>query len=291
MQAHAQSLSGRDLVGRPPDEALPLLLETYGGRLFGLSLKLCGHPEDAEDLVQEIFLIALRKWHQFNGEAHPTTWLYTIAARACARRRRKRAGEPRTIDSLTELLPSAEARIPNLEIAGNPLDQQLQREAREGVDRAIASLPTHFRLPLVLKEIVELSIAEIAAILGLKEATVKTRVHRGRLLLRRELSRVLPTQEAPPPDHSRQMCLDLLKAKQESLDRGVPFGVHQEDLCLRCQALFATLDLTKETCRSLGRGELPTRLREVLAKAFAESASSDAGKPRHRQDNLRLATG
>lgn len=268
-------LDGPDgLAGQPAQVALPQLLEEHGGRLFRLGLKLCGHAEDAEDLVQEIFLIALRKWHQFNGEAQPTTWLYTIAARACQRRRRKRAGEPRTIESLSELLPGAEDRIPDLAVVGSPLSDQLRRETREAVERAIADLPVHFRMPLVLKEIVELPIAEVAAILGLKEATVKTRVHRGRLLLRRALSSALPQQDAPPPDHSRQMCLDLLAAKQESLDRGVPFRVAPEDLCLRCQAMFGTLDLTRETCELLGRGEMPGALREALSEAFAHAEGS-----------------
>ncbi len=267
------------LAQLPAEEALPLLLKKHGGRLYGLSLKLCGHVEDAEDLVQEIFLIALRKWGQFKGQSSPTTWLYTIAARACKRRRRRRAGEPGNIESLSELLPSAEKRIPDLIVLSQPLDEQLRREAREAVEQGIAALPESFRMPLVLKEIVELPMADIAAILGLKEATVKTRVHRGRLLLRRELSRTLPLQTAPPPDHSRQMCLDLLHAKQESLDRQVPFRVPDEELCLRCQAMFATLDLTKETCRMLGRDEIPEALLETLRATFANSATVAADSP------------
>ena len=265
------------LAAQPAEIALPRLLDEHGGRLYHLALKLCGHPEDAEDLVQEIFLIAWRKWDQFQGESEPTTWLYTIAARACGRRRRKRAGEPRTIESLSELLPSAEEQIPDLAVVSGPLDDQLRREARAAVERAIASLPEHFRMPLVLKEIVELPIAQVAAILGLKEATVKTRVHRGRLLLRRELARTLPHHDAPPADPSRRLCLDLLQAKQESLDRGVPFAVPQDELCMRCRSMFATLDLTREACELIGRGELPAALRDTLTAAFETRAAASEG--------------
>lgn len=261
------------LAVEPAEIALPRLLEEHGGRLYGLALKLCGHDADAEELVQDVFLIAWRKWQQFKGESSPTTWLYTIAARACTRRRRKRAGEPRTIESLSELLPAAEDRIPDLATLAGPLDDQLRRETREAVEIAIAGLPLNFRMPLVLKEIVELPIAEVAAILGLKEATVKTRIHRGRLALRRELARKLPRRDAPPPDHSRQMCLDLLQAKQESLDRGVPFRVQPQDLCLRCRAMFASLDLTRDVCRTLGRNEMPAELRETLHAAFTTPSS------------------
>lgn len=256
------------LADLPREQALPHLLDEEGGRLYRLSLKLCGHPEDAEDLVQEIFLIAFRKWDQFKGDAKPLTWLYTIAARACGRRRRKKAGEPTEMESLSELLPTGEAQIPDVKAGDGPLDDQLQREAQEAVERGIAALPMKFRMPLVLKEIVELPIAEVAAILGLKEATVKTRVHRARLLLRRELARTLPKKDAPPPDHSRQMCLDLLKAKQEALDRGVPFRVPPQELCMRCQAMFSTLDLTHEVCEVLGQGKMPESLRQTLTEAF-----------------------
>lgn len=262
---------GAGLAHQPADIALPHLLDEHGGRLHRLALKLCGHPEDAEDLVQEIFLIAWRKWHQFQGDSSPVTWLYTIAARACQRRRRKKSGEPQTIGSLSELLPNPDDQIPDPATFEGPLDTQLRREAQEAVEAAVARLPMHFRMPLVLKEIVELPIADIAAILGLKPATVKTRVHRGRLLLRRELAERLPHREAPPPDHPRQMCLDLLRAKQESLDRGVPFDVPQEELCLRCRALFETLDLAHDTCARLGRGEIPPALRQRLLETF-ESA-------------------
>lgn len=272
--------SKSSLAGQPAAVALPQLLEEHGGRLYRLGLKLCGHPQDAEDLVQEIFLIVLRKWHQFQGQSQPTTWLYTIAARACRRRQRKRSGEPRTIESLTQLLPNAEDRIPDMAALEGPLGDQLRREAREAVERGLASLPLHFRMPLVLKEIVELPIVEIAAILGLKEATVKTRIHRGRLLLRRELSRTLPQRDAAPPDHSRQMCLDLLRAKQEALDRKVPFRVPSENLCDRCQAMFATLDLTHGACEAIGRGEMPAALRAELTRAFETSLSAAGASSR-----------
>lgn len=260
-----------ELATLSAEEALPRLLDEHGGQLYRLSLKLCGHPQDAEDLLQDIFLIAWKKWHQLDGRAHPTTWLYRIAARACARRRRRRAGEPTHIESLSDLLPQGDATIPDLGTLVSPLDEHLQRESQAAVEKAIASLPMHFRMPLVLKEIVELPMADIAAILDLKVATVKTRVHRGRLLLRRALAEVLPQQQAPPPDHPRQMCLDLLQAKQEALDRGVPFDVPQEDLCLRCRSLFATLDLGHGICESLRQGDLPPRLRQTLAESF-ESA-------------------
>lgn len=249
----------------PADAALPRLLEEHGPKIYNLGLRLCGSPAEAEDLVQETFLQAFRKWDQFEQRSEPSTWLYTIAARACRRRHRKRSGEPSRLESLTELLPSGEAEVPDLSVLDEgPFAERLRGEAREAIDRALPGLPLAFRLPLVLKEIAELSMAEVASVLGLKEATVKTRVHRARLALRRELARSLPRRPAPPPDHSRQVCLDLLYAKQEALDRGVELPVSAGELCDRCRALFATLDLGQDVCRAIGQGEIPPRLRDLL---------------------------
>lgn len=249
----------------PRDQALERLMDEEGGRMYGLGMKLCGSSEEAEDLVQETFLQAFRKWDQFEGRSAPSSWLYTIAARICQRRNRLRSGEPTKVQSLSELLPSGQPMVAEIPSSvESQLDEQLRREARERVDLALANLPIHLRLPLLLKDITELSLSQIADILGLKEATVKTRVHRARLALRKELADSLPQREAPPPDHSQKVCLDLLSAKQEALDRGVEFPVPPDELCSRCQSVMSTLDLTFDACRQLNLDSLPESLRQSI---------------------------
>jgi len=253
------------LAAESRDLALERLMEQEGGRMYGLGMKLCGNSEEAEDLVQETFLQAFRKWDQFEGRSAPSSWLYTIAARICQRRNRLRSGEPARVESLSELLPSGQPMVATIPSSDeSQLDEQLRREAHERVDRALAELPIHLRLPLLLKDITELSLSQIADILGLKEATVKTRVHRARLALRKEMADGLPQREAPPPDHSRKVCLDLLSAKQEALDRGVEFPVPADELCSRCRSLMSTLDLTFDACRQLDLDQLPESLRQSI---------------------------
>jgi RNA polymerase sigma-70 factor (ECF subfamily) len=260
-------------AGRPAEEAIADLVERHGGRLYGVGLRLCGSPEEAQDLVQETFLSAFRHWHQFQGDARPTTWLYTIAKRACIRRQRKRSGEPVALEPLSALLPRPGEGIPELSVGeAGPLRDRLRREAEAIVERALPELPLSFRLPLVLADIAELSTAEVAEVLGLKEATVKTRVHRARLKLRKAIAAALPGRPAEPPDHPRRVCLDLLRAKQEALDRGVPFPYSDAALCSRCRALFATLDLGQEACRALGRGEPPAGVRQAIRREAARRA-------------------
>ena len=245
------------------DTDFAAVAETTAPRLFRAAMRMCRNQADAEDLVQETLLQGFRKWPQFEGRSNPSTWLYTIAARLCQRRHRRRAGEPARLESLSDLLPSPHDAIPALGPEDNPLDEHVRREAERVVGEALAALPGPFLLPLVLADIAELSIPEIAQILGLKEATVKTRIHRARLKVRRVLLARLPSRTAPPPDHDRQVCLDLLRAKQEALDRHAAFPFSSDALCVRCQSLFATLDLGREVCAGLG-GELPPSLRALI---------------------------
>lgn len=262
-----------DLNEKPAETAIPLLLEAHGGRIYGLGLRLCGNPQDAEDLVQETFLRAFRHWHQFEGRSEVSTWLYAIAARTCRRMQRRRAGQPARVESLSELLPSGEPTVPDVGTGSeSQLDEQVRREAKETVESAIATLPPTFRMPLVLKEIADFSLAEIGAVLNIKEATAKTRVHRGRLMLRKALAERLPRRYAPPPDHSRRVCLDLLHLKQEALDRGAPFPLPPGELCERCKATFATLDLAHGLCLDLGRGRLPEEVRRLILERLDKAA-------------------
>ena len=269
--------------GRPPTEDFAAVAEDVAPRLFRMALRMCGNREDAEDLVQDTLLQAFRKWRQFEGRSSASTWLYTIAARQCQRRHRRRAGEPKHIQSLSELMPSPSDPLLALSAEGDgPLDAHIRHEAEITVSAAVATLPPHFRLPLVLADIAELSTPQIAEVLGLKEATVKTRIHRARLLVRRALLQNLPTRTAPAPDHDRQMCVDLLHAKQEALDRHVPFPFSTEELCSRCRSVFAALDLGRDACGWLGGNALPESLRHLIREGeFSAPASShrNARKP------------
>lgn len=262
-----------DIGSLPADAAITELLETHGGRIYGLGLRICGNPQDAEDLVQETFLRAYRAWDQFEGRSAPGTWLYAIAARACKRMHRRRAGEPVRIESYSQLLPASEPGVPDITSGDvSALDEQIRREATEALETAIAKLPPSFRLPLVLKEIADFSLAEVATILGIKEATAKTRVHRARLMLRREIADTLPHRDAPPPDHSRRICLDLLRMKQEALDKQAPFPLPPGELCARCRATFDTLDLAQGLCLDFGTGALPESLRRQILAEIDDTA-------------------
>jgi RNA polymerase sigma-70 factor (ECF subfamily) len=253
----------------PREVAVPRLLEQHGDRLYGLASRLCGAPEQAQDLVQETFLRAWRSWDTFEGRSDPKVWLFTIARNTCQRLHRRRSGEPQKLESLDETGPFGEPRVAVLPSDFDAFDQVVRAEQEAALQAAITTLPDEFRLPLVLKDVVGFSVAEVAAVLDLEPATVKTRVHRARLRLRDTLASGLPHEELPPPAYSRQVCLDLLRTKQESLDRGVPMPNGDQIVCERCRAVFATLDLTHDVCARMAESGMPSDLRELLASRLS----------------------
>lgn len=248
-----------------PAAAIEALAAAHGRTLYNLGLRICGSPADAEEMVQETFLNAYRAWGGFEGRSKASTWLFTIARRVCLRMHRRRAGEPERMEALADLLPGPSDTVADLH-AADPFDEQVAREAQGTVETALRELPVEFRLPLVLVDIAELSIAETAEVLGLKENTVKTRVHRARLKLRQAIEATLPQRhvEATQP---QEICLSMLRAKQEALDRHVEFPYPDEALCERCSSIFAALDLGHEACAAIARGEPPAGFTDRLLTA------------------------
>jgi RNA polymerase sigma-70 factor (ECF subfamily) len=248
--------------------ALDALMRREGGRMLALARRFCGNEAEAEDLVQDVFLQAFRRWDTFDGRSKPSTWLYTIAARACRRRKRGRAGGPRKPVSLDALLPLGDVSIGV--VPDEAPGAAEHADLRTRVEAAVAALPAAFRMPFVLREVVGFTPGEVAAILDLAEATVRTRVHRARLLVRAALERGLPRRAVAPAAYSREVCLDLLAAKQRALDRGLDYRFPKGLVCERCAELFATLDLARDLCAEDGPRSLPPRLaRAIRARARA----------------------
>ncbi len=269
-------------AGTSAATAIPQLVELHGPRLYSLASRLCGNASDAEDMVQDVFLQAHRKWHTFKGDANPGTWLYAIAAHSCKARLRRKGGIDKRMPAVSQLMPWNETRNVDLEGASGggangdgtgPVAEAIERESARAVHEAILTLPEHFRVPLVLKDMLELSIEDVAQALNIKPETVKTRVHRARLLLRKAIvdHASVPTQAAKAPTYEKQVCLDLLKAKLDAMDHGRGFPIGQSIVCERCQAVFAELDLSQNACARLANGEMPARVRKAILNAIRDS--------------------
>jgi len=196
--------------------AFDRLYRDHVDRMYRFAQRLCGSPDDAKDLVQETFLSAYRSLKDFRGESSISTWLYTIAAHACQRMRRKRKGEPERELSLDALIPTADGDMP-LQVPGTDLtpEERLEhKELRHSLFSAVHQLPKKYRMVLVLRDMEGLSAREVGAVMGLTERAVKSRLHRARLFVRHELNGQRPGGAGPP-----------LQAARPRADAGRPSGI------------------------------------------------------------------
>jgi len=171
-------------------EGFDRLYRDHVDLIYRYAHRLCGETESAKDLVQETFLNAYQGLKDFRGESKVSTWLYTIASRACIRMRRKRKGEPEHELSLEEFVPTSEGEFRlQIPVDGLSPEEALQnKELREALDQAIDKLPKKYRMALVLHDMEGLSAKEVGTIMGVNERAIKSRLHRARLFVRRELS-------------------------------------------------------------------------------------------------------
>lgn len=173
-----------------------LVMRRYNRRLFRIARGILRDDAEAEDAVQETYVRAWYALEQFRGPAGFTGWLCRIATNEALMRRRRlrhaRWSTSGTGDTPSPAIQPDELHSP----APGPAAQLHERQLRQLLESAIDSLPDGCRDAFVLREVEQMSVAETASCLGIEEGAVKTRVHRARRLLQRnlqdELAAVLP---------------------------------------------------------------------------------------------------
>ena len=164
------------------------LVRRYREKVYRLSYKILRHEEDAAEALQDAFLSAFRGIKNFKVESTFSTWLYRIATNASLMKyRRRREGHVSLEQSQSSEAGAEPLQIPDW--SSQPLKHLLNSETREVMEEGIARLPEELRTVFVLRDIEELSNAEVAEILNLSVAAVKSRLHRARIFLRDRLNR------------------------------------------------------------------------------------------------------
>jgi RNA polymerase sigma-70 factor (ECF subfamily) len=181
------------LISRARDgdqDAFRQLVERYQGAVYNLAYRMLGDPGDAEDAAQEIFVRIYRQLGRYDPARKFSTWTLAIATNYCIDQLRRRRMQ---LVPLENIIPWARAR------EAGPEGEAITQEERDEVQRQITRLPEKYRAPLILRYFEELSIAEIAEVLGMPEGTVKTQIHRAR----KALGKLLAEGEEPRDALSR----------------------------------------------------------------------------------------
>ena len=154
-------------------EAWGEIVRRYKEAVFGVAFAILRNRADAEDATQEAFIRAYERLHYYDLSRKFSTWLFTVAANVAKNMlRKRRRPDPQ---------PSP-GRLPD------PAEVVWKEEMQEAVKEAVWSLPDSYRAPLILRYWHEMDLAEIAQVLGLRVGTVKTRLHRGRALVKMRLA-------------------------------------------------------------------------------------------------------
>lgn len=171
------------LGGRQEGAAMERLLEDAQALAYRFSLLVCGHPEDAEDAMQDALLQTYKNARRIQQPRAFRTWLYRTVKNACLMSRRTRSGEPGRLGSLDEDgAPDVATDSPN------PEEQTAAAAERARFQAAFRRLPRPYRLVAFLRDVEGLSTREVAEVAGITEANVKQRLHRARAMLREALS-------------------------------------------------------------------------------------------------------
>jgi len=185
-----------EALRREEPDAADRLVERYGDRVYRLAMRITGLKEDAEEAAQDALWTAARKIQMFKGESAFGSWIYRITANAAYQKLRTRRQKSAEI-AMDDVLPSLDGdgrHFEPMDDWSNRVDEQaLQGELRDVLQRAIDGLPADYRTALVLHDVEGLSNPDIAEALNISLPAVKSRVHRSRLFVRKQLADYLKT--------------------------------------------------------------------------------------------------
>lgn len=171
-------------------DAFSELILAYEKKIISFTYRMLGNTEDAEDAAQEVFVKAYRAISGFDGKSSFKTWLYKIASNVAMDelRKRKRRNSDKTISLYSES-EDGEYELPLSSEKDEPFEEARKNELQKVLQNAIGELKDEYRLVVVMRDVQNISYEDIAKTTGLSLGTVKSRISRGRLSLKKILEK------------------------------------------------------------------------------------------------------
>ncbi len=264
------------------EKAMALLQQT----VFAFGVRVCGHREDAEDTMQEVLLKAIPYLPKFDNSSALAKWLYTVAKNRCLMSRRKSKFAPKQELSLDELMPDRhELESLDRESSLTPESETLRREQAQRLREAVRAVPPHYRIVIVLRDMEGLTDEEVAEITGLRPGTVRIRLHRARLFVRRELNKAQRVATASKKEllPNRGRCKKMFAGLSDYLDGQLDDFSCEEieehlEGCEPCKKFLRSLESAIESCQK-SPADCPDQkksaiLRKQLLAAYSRALAS-----------------
>ncbi len=249
--------------------ALSTLLERHAASVYRFGLKMCGNPQDAQDIVQETLLAAAQGLRDFRGDASLHTWLYTVARSFCIKKHRSSKFAPSTLESL-EASP-AHADLPSA--APQPDALAENHELGRALEAALAALEPSQREVILLRDVEGLTAPEVGAILGVSVDAVKSRLHRARAELRARMEHYFPASERPSEADATASCPEIVSVFSRYLEGEI--GPAECDAmqahvahCKRCDAACTSLRRSLALCRAAPVAPIPEDVKLMIRNAL-----------------------
>ena len=272
-----------ELLRRNTPEAVEEAIGLLQNTVFSFSMKMCGHRQDAEDTMQEVLFRSLKHLSKLEDANALAAWLYTVTRNRCHRMRRSLFDRSQRQLSLDELMPGEEElRNLLLESESGPEDSAIRGEQQHLLHQAVLRIPTPLRMVLVLHDMEELGSEQIAKILDLQTGTVRVRLHRARLSVRKEMANLLkgiPEQDAQEKQTITERsaeCRELFANLSEYLDARVEpktceqMRAHIEG-CPACIVFLRDLRAAVDRCRSFEvacDADVAQRMRALMTREY-----------------------
>jgi len=242
--------------------------------VFAFGMRLCGHREDAEDTMQEVLVKAIPYLPKFDNSRALAKWLYTVAKNHCLMTRRKSKFAPKHELSLEELMPDRE-ELEQLDSSSipNPESSTIRGEQAQRLREAIRALPPHYRIVLVLRDMEGFTDEEAGEVTGLRPGTIRIRLHRARLFVRKELQQKEhpgSSQRSSDTLHRSGNCRKMFAGLSDYLDGELDdfscdeIEAHLEG-CEPCKKFLDSLRATIQTCQN-SPAECPDRQKTAVLR-------------------------
>jgi RNA polymerase sigma-70 factor (ECF subfamily) len=258
--------------------ALEMLLERHQAQVYRFGMKMCRDPEDAKDVLQDTLLAVARTVRDFRGASSMTTWLYSIARSFCIKKHRRSQFAPANPTQSLETGAAAEAgRL--TDPASLPDEALAAKQVEAALERAITGLDPMYREVLLLRDVEGLTAPEVAEVLGLSAAAVKSRLHRARLAVRETVAPLLgiAPSAAPVPG-----CPDVLTLFSQHVEGEISADLCAEmeghlDRCTRCRGACDSLRRTLALCRTaVPTVEVPASVQRSVKTALRSFLDENA---------------
>jgi len=254
-----------ELIQRKDPQSLEEALALLQNTVFSFSMKVCGQRQDAEDTMQEVLLKSVPNLPKFDSPKALVVWLYKVAKNRCLMSRRRSKFAPKEALSLEELMPDRrELQTLSASSEGTPESSLVRRESAKRLREAVQKLPPEYRLILVLHDMEELGDEDIAEITGLRTGTIRVRLHRARLFVRKELAKQQhhatgrrerirgAVSVEPRTRHCKEMFAELSDYLDDELDDSLceELEKHMQG-CQPCEAFLSSLEKSIQECRRM----------------------------------------